>query len=76
MAYKTSSCDCLVTSRAISLIYVGPKLDELLGVGEDVLLGLDFFPLFWYILGSVSLPYVTYSSSMSMATSKAAFKDS
>ena len=75
MVCKTSSCDCFVTSLAISLIYAGPRLDELLGVGEVVLWGLDFFPFFWHASKSVSLPKAAYSSSISMAASKAAFKD-
>ena len=76
MACNTSSWDYLVTSLASSLISAGPKLEELLGVGEDVLLGLIFFPFFWYVSGSESLPEAAYSSSMSMAASKAAFRDS
>lgn len=76
MACKTSSCDCLVTFQEISLIFVGPMLDEFLGVGDVVLWGLEFSPFLWYILGSELLPEAAYSSSMSIAASNAAFKDS
>lgn len=44
MACRTSSCDYSVTSLAISLFSTAPKFDELLGVDEEVLLGLDFLP--------------------------------